>query len=81
MRTYFMWKELVLNDEGEQVLATPHYDPMQYEFSINFVFETMAGADSWLADDAEDWGIFPEESDDWVLVKYTETIMPQGVNP
>jgi hypothetical protein len=76
-----MWKEMAMDDDGNLLPIDPHHDPMQYEFPVNFIFDTVAEADAWLRDDADDWGISPEESDDWVLVKYTETIMPQGVNP
>jgi hypothetical protein len=76
-----MWKKMALNDDGEKVPVSPHYNIDFVFFAIDIVFTTMAEADKWLADAAEDWGILPEESDDWVLVKYTETIMPQGVQP
>ena len=60
MTTYYTFKER--NEDGE--LVTPRDDPMEYEFSINFVWDSMIKALTWLNTDAEDWGVDPEESSD-----------------
>jgi len=80
MKTYFMWKEMVEDmDTGEWDAMTPWDDPMVYEFPVNFVFDTIEEAQKWLEEESEEWGVERPESDDWVLVKFTETIMPQGI--
>jgi hypothetical protein len=72
---YYTFKEVVEDDEGNPCLETPHHDPMEYEFSINFIFETPEKAIAWLDTDADCWGLEPEEYEDWVLVKITEEVV------
>ncbi len=71
MNTYYTFKER--NEDGE--LVTPRDDPMEYEFSINFVWDSMTKALTWLNTDAEDWGVDPEESNTWLIVKVTEEVV------
>lgn len=71
MTTYYTFKER--NEDGE--LVTPRDDPMEYEFSINFVWDSMIKALTWLNTDAEDWGVDPEESSAWLIVKVTEEVV------
>ena len=75
MKTYFMWKEMVEDmDTGEWHALTPWDDPMVYEYPINFVFDTVEEAQKWLVEESEEsWNVERSESDDWVLVKFTET--------
>lgn len=82
MKTYFMWKEMVedIDGDGAWHALTPWDDPMVYEYPINFVFDTVEEAQKWLVEESEEsWNVERSESDDWVLVKFTETIMPQGI--
>ena len=71
MTTYYTFKEH--DDDGE--LVTPRFDPMVHEFAIDFVWDTSAKALSWLNNEAEDWGVEPDESSTWVLVKVTEEVV------
>ena len=78
VKSYYMWKEMVQDEEtGEWNAIIPWNDPMEYEYPINFTFDTMDEAFQWLTDDSEEWGVPRSESDDWVLVSCTEIIMPQ----
>jgi len=71
MSTHYAFKERIANDE----LITPHADPMEYEFAIDFIWPSQAKAMDWLQNDADDWGVETEESSGWVLVKVTEEVV------
>ena len=63
---YYQWKEYV--KEGDMTLVTPRADPMEYEFSIDFMFTSPPAAALML----KDWGIPYDEYKNWVLVKVLE---------
>jgi len=73
-REYYTFKEVVDND-GTPTLQTPHNDPMEYEVSVDFIFETSEKAIAWLDTDADCWGLEPEEYKNWVIVKITEEVV------
>lgn len=82
VKTYYMWKEMFQSEDGTWYNIDPHSDGMQYEYPISFMYDTIREASEWLRTDAiDDWGVDPKESDDWVLVKYEETIITQGIYP
>jgi len=60
----FVWKELVQDAEGNSELHTPRGDPMEYEYPIDFLFETEEEAQEFLTEQIE-----PEEYANWVLCR------------
>ena len=68
VETWYEWKEYV-KGEGDDVprLYTPRDDPMEYEYAINFAFDTVDQAVDFLTE----WDEEREESKDWVLCKVT----------
>jgi hypothetical protein len=72
---YFTYMQVVTDDEGKTHLVTPHDDPMQYEFAIDFIWQTKKMARDWLKNEAADWSIEAEEAAEWSLVKVTQEIV------
>jgi len=68
VETWYEWKEYI-QAEGDDVprLYTPRDDPMEYEYAINFAFDTVDQAVDFLTE----WDEEREESKDWVLCKVT----------
>jgi hypothetical protein len=52
-------------DDGH--LIPPWSDPMEYEFSFDFLFDTKEDAENAL----EEYQVDPEESENWILYKRT----------
>jgi hypothetical protein len=68
VETWYQWKEYgTLDEEDGPRLFTPRADPMEYEFPIDFIFDSVEQAVNFLTE----WDIEREESKDWVLVKVT----------
>jgi hypothetical protein len=78
---YCCFREVVTDDLGTHYL-TPRDDPMEYEFPINFIFDTHQQATDWLADpeNLDAWGIDPEECREWVIVEVVETVVATVVH-
>jgi len=67
VESWYEWKEYDKDGEDGPRLLTPRLDPMEYEFAINFAFDSAEQACMFL----NEWDIEKEESKDWVLVKMT----------
>lgn len=66
-KSYYTWR---LKPEGHgPCYMIPRADPMEYEFPIDFVFGSKDEAWDFL----DEWEIPREESDEWILIKVTET--------
>jgi hypothetical protein len=78
--TYYCFRELINFGklEGGERLVTPHGDPMEYEYPIDFIFETREKAIEWLREQTEDENIEPEEIENWHIVRVTETVVRTG---
>ena len=75
----YQWKEVAWDEKAQQhFLITPHADPMQYEYPIDFCWDNKADALKFIKEQLEDWGIDEEEAEDWVLIKETQEIL-QGI--
>jgi len=73
---HYCFKELKdFGDEHGEQLVTPRDDPMEYEYSINFIFESPALATAWLKEQIEDESISLEECEDWEIVKVSEEVI------
>lgn len=75
---YYTFKEIVeiVDSYGETRLAAPREDPMEYEYPIDFTWDTEIKAYAWRDEDAEaEYGIDPEESNGWILIRVTEEIV------
>jgi len=60
--TFYVWKELVAFDNEDDRLLTPHSDPMEYEYPIDFMFESPEEAMKWVKECEME-----EEARDWIL--------------
>ena len=61
--TYYSWFE-VGEIDGKKRLLTPHSDPFEYEYAIDFMFKTQEEAISGL----EEWDVKDEAiENNWVL--------------
>jgi hypothetical protein len=58
---WYMWKEL-LYSEGETTprLITPHADPKQYEYPVDYLFKTPKDAIDWKRE-------FEPDEEEWIL--------------
>lgn len=67
VESWYEWKEYeILEGEDSPRLLTPR-DSADYEFPINFMFDSVEQACMFL----NEWDEDREESKDWVLVKVT----------
>ena len=73
--TFYSWREKLVDEDGVERLIIPHGDPMIYEFPIDFVFLSADDAETFIIDHALDWGLEAEETNEWVLVSCTETMV------
>jgi hypothetical protein len=79
---YCCFREVVKDDAGVAHYVTPHDDPMEYEYPINFIFPDWQEATDWLADEEnlDAWGLDPEECREWVVVEVSETVVATVVH-
>jgi hypothetical protein len=75
-RITFGFREKMQDDEGNEVLAYPRANPMEYEYAIDFYWDSPEKAYEYLKDchgEPDDW----DEIKNWVLVRETqETLTP-----
>lgn len=71
--TFYQWKVEAWIDKELRWL-TPRADPNEYEFPFDFMFATPQQALEGLTL----FSVDPEEYEDWILVKVTETKVNQS---
>ena len=67
---HYTWREVV-DDGHEKRLLTPHSDPMEYEYPVDFIYETRQEAIEGLIE----LGLIDEAiNDKWTLVEVSTRI-------
>lgn len=78
--TWYEFKVLEkLEGEDTERLLTPHANPDEYEYPLDFLFDTPEKATAWLKEYVEDGNIEQEEADTFVLVRKTLEVVDSSV--